>query len=158
MWGGCTEPRVPIPRSLDGLSRGLSSRIVRHLHRCRFVIFLHWGNMATPAAVNPSGKSVARLLAETGRNVGRCYREYGEGSWFCSDCCWRGLKRPQAAEAWLQHPSPFPHRAALLSAAILHSFAANLCPRMIKRLVCCGMKCFNGRLLSCFCLWVSRWS
>lgn len=52
--GGWTESSRAKP--LSGLSLpGLSSRIVRHFHSC--ILFFYRGNMATPAAVNPSGKS-----------------------------------------------------------------------------------------------------
>lgn len=77
MWVGRIEPCVPIPRNLDGLSLGLCNRIVRHLHRCPLLFFLRWGNMATPAAVNPSGKSVSALLV--GDSAGNEEQKQGAG-------------------------------------------------------------------------------
>ena len=81
MWGGRTEPRVPIPRTLDALSRGLSTSIVRHLHRCRSAIFfLRRGNMATPAAVNPSGKSLPAVSVQKRQHISLESRGRKEGS------------------------------------------------------------------------------
>lgn len=62
-------------------------------------------------------------------------QNFAKEAGFCLDCCWRGLKRRQAAEAWLQHPCPFPHWAAVHNTAILYSFAANLYARMLRRIV-----------------------
>lgn len=62
-------------------------------------------------------------------------QNFAKEAGFCLDCCWRGLKRRQAAEAWLQHPCPFPHWAAVHNTAILYSFAADLYARMLKRIV-----------------------
>lgn len=68
--------------------------------------------MATPAAVNPSGKSELRLLLERGRT------HLSEVVDVFFDGCRRWLCR-QAAEAWLRRRSPFPHRPDALNTAIV---------------------------------------
>lgn len=152
------------------LAGGSPSRIVRHLHR-RFISSrfpLVRGNMATPAAVNPSGKSAPRVSpVSVFATFSHHIRAKNEPSVFVRGCCCccggGGLKRRQAAAAWLPASIPLPptRRAARFArnAAILYISSVYTSARKhdLVNVAACALFCVTpSPFCSRFCFCVAR--